>query len=131
MTLPLFDKDTWDDGDCMKAWDRLCSQHTPDEIFWAIYGGLIKKELKLRGSLMGLGQHYKETPFVDIDLKNVDFDEGCLVRYEPDLPIESLRKIVESFTIPAKEEAHYCDIYTEKQLSHAKMQLELILDRDE
>lgn len=80
---------------------------------------------------MGLGQHYKETPFVDIDLKNVDFDEGCLVRYEPDLPIESLRKIVESFTIPAKEEAHYCDIYTEKQLSHAKMQLELILDRDE
>ena len=131
MTSQLFDKDEWNDEDCMKAWDKLCAQHTPDEIFWAVYGGLLKKDLKLQGWLSGLGQHYKETPFVDIELGRASFAEGDLVQYEPDLPLEGLRKIIESFVIPQEENDHYRDMYTDKQLNHVKMRLEFSLGGDE
>jgi hypothetical protein len=130
MTSQLFDKDQWDNEDCVKAWDRLCAQHAPDEVFWAVYGGLLKKDLKLQGWLSGLKQHYKEMPYIEIDLSDTDFEEDCLVRYEPDLPVEGLRQIVESFVVPPEEQSHYQDIYTDKQLSHVKMRLELSMNRD-
>lgn len=129
MTLQLFDKDQWGSEDCIKAWEKLCAQYSPDEIFWALYGGLLKKDIKLSGHLSGLGQHYKETPFVDIDLAQASLAEENLIKYEPDLPIEGLQRVVESFIIPPEEFGHYQDVYTDKKLNHAHMRIELTLDR--
>lgn len=124
MTLTLFDVEQWDDADCIKAWDKLCAQHDIEEIFWAMYGGMLKKDLKFGGWIAGLRQHGKKTPFINISFEKADLAETNVLQYEPEVPLETFEKIVSSFVIPPDEMAHYREVYTTRQLGNVKMSFE-------
>lgn len=97
--MALFDKENWDDTDCITAWEKLRSQHDLDEIFWAIYGGLLKKDIKFTGYVMGLNRHHKNTHIIEFDFQQGDLVEEKTVLYEPKVTVDDLKKIIQNHTI--------------------------------